>query len=140
MPEDALDQAVDVLRELTRQPALADTCRTDHRYDADALLATGSVEEVFEQAHLFRSAHERRLQRLRAVAPAALGHDAQCPPRRDRRLLALESLIVDALEGDRRRSRSLSGLADEHGAGQCHGLQAAGGVNKVARNHALVRR
>ena len=48
------------------------------------LLAARGVEQVLEQPQLVVAADERRLERLAAVAPAALGDDAQGAPRRDR--------------------------------------------------------
>ena len=43
-------------------------------------------KQVLEQAQLVLAADERRLERLRAVAPATLRHDPQGAPRGDRRL------------------------------------------------------
>ena len=100
-----LDQAVDVLQELPRQPALADAGRADDAHQPRPPLAAGGVEQVLEQAQLVVAADERRLERLAAVAPAALGDDAQRAPCRDGRRLALEHLLARLLEGDRARSR-----------------------------------
>ena len=46
--------------------------------------AAGRVEEVLEQAQLVVAADEGGLERLRPVAAAALGDDAQGAPGRDR--------------------------------------------------------
>ena len=51
---------------------------------------TGRVEEVLEQPELVVAPDERRLERVGPAAAAALGDDAQGPPRGDRRRLALE--------------------------------------------------
>ena len=75
------------------------------RHDAQALLAAGGVEQLLEQSELFLAADERRLERLRPVAPATLADDAHRPPRGHGRLLALEHLLAGGLEGDRRARR-----------------------------------
>ena len=58
-------QAVDVLQELPRQPALADAAGADDGDEPRPPIATGGVEEILEQAHLVVTADERRLQRVR---------------------------------------------------------------------------
>ena len=98
------------------------------------------VEQVLEQAQLVVAPDERRLERVRPAASAALGDDAHRAPRRDRRGLALEQLLAGFLEDDRLRRGALRRLADEHGAGRRDGLEPARGVHEVARDHALVRR
>ena len=100
----------------------------------------GRVEQVLEQPQLLVAADERRLERLRPVAAAALGDDAQGAPGGDRRGLALEDLLAGRLEGDRPAGRALRRLADEHASGRRDRLQAARGVDEVAGDHALVRR
>ena len=69
VPVDGLHQAVDVDRELARQPALADPCRADDAHHAQPLLAAGGVEQVLDQPQLFLAADEWRLQRLRPFRP-----------------------------------------------------------------------
>ena len=127
------------LSELPRKPRLADPGRADDRHDPQPLLALGGVEQVLEQSQLVLAADERRLERLRAIAPATLGHDTQGAPRGDRCLLALERLLAGRLERDRGARGAMRRLADEHGPGRGHALQPARGVDEVARDHALVR-
>ena len=59
------------------------------------------MEQVLEQAQLLVATHERRLEALRPAHAADLGHDAQRPPHRHGRGLALEQLLPGRLVGDR---------------------------------------
>ena len=138
MPPDVLDQAVDVLQELPGQAGLADAGRTDDAHQADAALAGRGVEVILELAELLVPPDEGRLERLRPTDPAALGDDAERPPGRDRADLALQDLLAGRLEDDRARRRSLGRLPDEDGARRSHRLEAAGRVDQVAADHALV--
>jgi hypothetical protein len=124
VPGDALDDAVDVLEELPREPALADPALARDRDEASPSFARGGVEEVLEQSQLGVAADERRIQPLRASAAAALGHDPQGAPRGHRRFLALEQLLARGLERDRPGGGPLRRLADEHGSGRRNGLEA----------------
>ena len=139
MEPDRLHQAVDVLEELPGEARLADPGRADHRDQAGALLAAGGVEELLQEAQVVVAADEWGLERLGPVAAAAFGDHAQGAPGLDRRLLALEDLLAGRLEDDRPAGRALGGLADEDGARLGGRLEAAGGVDQVARDHALVR-
>ena len=89
--------------ELPGEPALADAGRADDADEARPPLAARGVEQVLEQAQLVVAADERRLERVAAVATAALGDDPERAPGRDRRRLALERLLAGLLEGDRAR-------------------------------------
>ncbi len=54
--------------------------------------------------------------------------------------LALEHLLADRLEGDRRARRAVRRLTDQDSPRQRHGLKPGRGVDEVARDHALVGR
>ncbi len=138
VPVDALDQPVDVLEELPREPALADTRGANNAHHAQPFLAPGRVEKVLEQAHLFLSAGKRRLQRFRPIAPAHFRHYPQGTPRGNRRLLALERLRSGRFIGDRRAGGPLGRLSDQHRPPLRGALQPAGRVHEVPRDHALV--
>ncbi len=64
MPEDALDDAVDVLLELPREATLADARRAGHRDEPRPAIAAGRVEELLEGSELVRPADERRFDRV----------------------------------------------------------------------------
>ena len=110
VPADRLDDAVEVLRELPQQAALARARDADDGHDAGAPLARPCAwNEVLEQPELAVAPDERRLEPVAAPAAAALGHDADRPERRHRRRLALEHLLARRLVRDRlvrRRARS----------------------------------
>ncbi len=139
VPQDQLLQPIDVLEELPGESRFTDSARADDAHQPRPSLAVRGMEQLFEQAHLVLTADEWRLEQLAPIAPATLGHDTHRPPRRDRRLLALELLVGLALEDDRVARRALCGFADEHGSRLGHRLEAAGGVDQVTRDHALVR-
>ena len=66
VPPDVLDDAVDVLHELPREPALADPAGPDDRHEPRAASRGGRVEQVLEQPQLVVAPDERRLERRRA--------------------------------------------------------------------------
>ena len=101
VPENRLDDAVEVLRQLPDEPALARSGHADDGHDPRPSLATGCVEQVLEQAELAVAAEERRLELVAPSAAAALGDDADRAECRHRRFLALEDLLPRRLEGDR---------------------------------------
>ena len=140
VPPDGVDEAVEVLEELPREAGLPDPARSDHAHEAGPALAARRLEQVLELAELLVPADERRLERVAPVPPAALGDHADGAPRRDRRRLALERLLAGVLEHDRARCRPRGRLAHEDGPGGRGGLEPRGGVDDVARDHALVRR
>ncbi len=96
------------------------------------------VELLLELPQLLVAADERRLERVRASVAAALRDDAERLPRRDGAGLALERVVADGLEHDRRLRRAPGGLADQHGARLGDALQPGRGVDEVAGHHALV--
>ena len=140
VPQDRLDDPVEVLRQLPDEPALARTGDADDGHDPRPSLATGCVEQVLEQAELAVAAEERRLQLVAPSAAAAFGDDAERAECRHRRFLALEDLLPRRFERDRLVGGTLGRLADEDGPGLRDRLQPRRGVDEVARDHALVRR
>ncbi len=138
VPVRVLDDPVDVLEELPRQPRLADAGRTDDRHQAQAGLAPGREEQVLQETQLVIPTDERRLEALRPVPSPDLGHDAQRPPRRDRRRLALEGLLADRLERDGPAGGSLGRLTDQDRSRRCHRLEARRRVDEIPRDHPLV--
>ena len=140
MPEDRLDDPVEVLRQLPDEPALARAGHADDGHDPRASLATGCVEQVLEQAELAVAAEERRLELVAPSAAAALGDDTDRAECRHRRFLALEDLLPGRFEGDRLVGGTFGGLADQDGSGLGDRLQPRRGIDEVARDHALVRR
>ncbi len=139
VPPDALDETVDVLQELPGQARLADAGRPHDADQAGSAFTAGGVEVVLELAKLLVTTDEGRLERFRPSDPATLRHDAHRSPGRDRAALALQDLVLGSLEGDGARGRSLRRLADQHGRRWGHALEAAGRVDHVARDHALIR-
>ena len=101
MPEDRLDDAVEVLRQLPDEPTLARAGDADDGHDPGSPLPTSCVEQVLEQAELAVAAEERRLELVAPSAATALGDDADRAECRHRRFLALEDLLPRRFEGDR---------------------------------------
>ena len=138
VPPDPLGDAVEVLLELPGEAALAHAAAAEDRDVPDAPLAARGVEEVLEQPELHVAADERRLEALGPAPPAALGDDANGPPCRHRRLLALEGLLAGGLEGDGPRRGPERRFADEDGPRHGGGLETGRRVDDVAGDHALV--
>ena len=135
-----LDQAVDVLRQLPRHPALADAGHAGDRHQPRALVAGRGQDDVAEEAELVVATDERRLDLVGPAAAATLGHDPDGAERGHRRDLALEDLVAGGLEGDGRVRGLLGLLADEDRARRGHALEARRGVDDVAGDEALVGR
>ena len=137
VPEDVLDEAVDVLLELPGEPALPDARRPRDRHEARASLRADGMDEVLEEAQLDLAPDERRFQALRPSAPTPVADHAQRAPRRHGRRLSPEQLLARRLERDRRHRRVHGGLADQHRPCRSRALQPRRGVDEVARDHAL---
>ena len=138
VPVDVLADAVDVLEELPRQPALADAALAGDREEPDAALARRRVQEVLEQAELVVATHEGRLDALAPALPAALGDHPERPPRRDRCGLALQELLAGRLEGDRPGRGPFRGVSPTRTRPRRrHRLEAGRGVDEVAGHHPL---
>src|SRR5439155_10530898 len=121
VPEDLLDQPVDVLQELPGEPRLADPGRPDDRDKACAVLAARRVEQILEEPEIVIPADERGLERIGAVPTTDFGNDSQRAPSRDRARLALEHLLARFLERDRLRGGAMRSFVNEHGAWRCDG-------------------
>jgi hypothetical protein len=137
VPEHRLDDAVEVLVELPRQPRLADPGDPRHRDQVRLPLLGAGVVEILDLAQLAVAADERRLQALRAERAAHPREHAQRPPERRLALLALQLEGARRLEGDRLLGRPPRRLPDVHRAGPGHRLDARGRVHQVARHHPL---
>ena len=135
MPVHDLGNAIDVLQELPRQPALADAGLADDRDEPWLRVASRGVVEVLDQLQLALAADEGRLEPFAAPHAAALGDDAQRVIGAHRSCLALEILVAGRLEDDRVAGGPLRPLADEHRARLRHRLEPAGRVDEVARHH-----
>ena len=96
------------------------------------------VEHLLEQAELAVAAHERRFQADRAALALACRDDPRRLPELHRLGLALQLVAAGVGVHDGRLAGATGGLADEHGAGLGGGLDAGGGVDEVAGDHALV--
>jgi hypothetical protein len=140
VPIDDVDEAVDVLEELPREPALADAALPGDRHQPDPAIPGGGVEEVLDQPELVVPPDKRRLERLGTVAPPHLGDDPQRSPGRHGGRLPLERLLAGLLEGDPARGGPHGRLAHQHGPRRCRRLEAAGGVDEVTGHHPLVER
>ena len=140
MPPDAFQQAVHVLEELPGQARLPDARRPDHGHEPAPPFAPRRVEQLLQEAQLVLPPDEGRLQRLRPVPAAALGHDPDGLPGGNRRRLPLERLLAGRLEGDRLARGTLGRLAHEHGPRAGNGLEPRRGVHQVARDHSLAHR
>ena len=138
MPENGLDQAVDVLFELPGQAALADTGRPGNRYESDARVTARGVEQLLEKTQLLVAADEGRLRYVGPALAAALGDDPQRAPGGDRARLALQNLWTGLLEGDGHARRAMSGVADEHGSRRRGALQSSRRVDQIPGDHPLV--
>ena len=97
-----------------------------------------ALSSVAEDAEFVLPPDERRLRHVRAAMPAPLGYHAQRPPGRDRARLALEELLAGGLEGDGGGGRALGRLADEDAARRRDRLEAAGRIDQITGDHALI--
>ena len=138
MPPDVGGHTVDVLLELPREARLADSCHTDHGDEPRAQLLGRGLEQLLDQSQLTRASDERRLEAGAAPLAAPLGGDSQRPPEALWLRLALQLVLAAVLEDDRRLRRVAGGVADQNGSGLGGGLDAGGGVDEVAGDHALV--
>ena len=95
------------------------------------------VEQLLHHAQLALAPDERRLEPRRRALAAPCGHDAERAPERHRLGLALELVLAGVRIHDRRLARPPRRLADEHGARLGRRLDPRGGVDEIARDHAL---
>ena len=130
-------------RRTSRTPRRAGTCRCRRFPSTETSCA------FFSSAEPWKSSLTRRSSRSRPTNGASRPRDLSAPPRpavtRSARksgsgsALPFSSCSARVLVGDRRLGRSLRRLAHEHSAGPGNRLDARGGVDQVAGNHALLR-
>ena len=137
VPPDAFLEAVHVLEELPAEPRLADPGDADHGDELRPALVGARRGRAPSRAEL-------------AVAPTKGGSsptDLSAPPRPAVTRSACQSGIGSALplsscstgrrEGDRRLGRAFRRFPDEHRARLGGRLDTRGGVDEIARDHAL---
>ena len=137
VPVDDLGQAVEVLVELPDESRLADPGDPRHRDQVRPPLLCAGVEQALDLAQLAVAADERRLQALGFERAPGARDDPHCPPERVQSRFALELVRAGVLVDDRRLGRAPGRLAREHMAGLRQRLDPRGGVDDVARHHAL---
>ncbi len=137
MPVDRLADAVQVRLQLAREAALADARLAGHGDQPQPLLAGRGVEHLREHAQLGVTAHEGQLQLLARQATADAQTDTHGPPGLDRHGLALERGRSGRFVDDGPLGGQACRLRDEHAARLGVSLEAAGGVDEVAGDHAL---
>ncbi len=138
MPEDVRGDAVDVLLELPGEAALADAAGAGDGEEPGAAVTPDRGQGVLDQTELVLAPDEGWLGQVRAPMATALRDDSQGPPGGHRAGLALEHVLTRFLEDDGRGGGALRRLADKDGAGRRDALQPRGGIDEVARDHALV--
>ena len=138
MPVDPLHEAVDVLAQLPRHSALADTWHPGDRHEARPLVASGGEDDIAQQPELIVATDEGRLDLVAPSATATLGHDPDRTERGHRDDLALEHLIAGRLEGDGRIRSLLRLFTNEDRARRSRALEARCRVDDVARDETLV--
>ena len=137
MPVDDLGQPVEVLVELPGEPRLADPGDAGHRDELRLLLLGAGVEQLLDQAELAVAADEGRLEAVRLERAAYPGDDPERPPELRPAFLALELVRARLLVDDRLLAGAARRLADEHRPGLGRRLDARGGVDEVAGDHAF---
>ena len=138
VPADELAEPVDVLLELPGQPGLADAglAVDDQQRGAPGLL--GVVEQLLDQAQLAVAADQGGLEPVGALGAPGGGDHGAHRPERDRVGLALEGVGAGVGVGDGGGGEQPRGLVDEDAAGLRGRLDAGGGVDGVAGDHALL--
>ena len=137
MPVHLLDDPVEVLVELPREPRLADARDAGHGDEVRASLLGAAVEELLAELQLPLAADERRLQPLRFQLPAQAGDDPQRPPQRDRLRLSLQLVLAGTLVDDCLLGRAPGRLPGEHGPRLRRRLDPRGCVDEIAGDHPL---
>ena len=140
MPVRDLRQPVEVLVELPREPRLADPGDAGDRDEVRLPLLGAGVEEVLDPTQLAVAADERRLEAVDLSVPRAPETTRSARQSRATAFLALELVTSRPLVGDRLLGRAPRRLADEHRAGLGRRLDARGGVDEIAGDHALAAR
>ena len=131
-------QPVGVLLELPAEAGLPDAglAVDDHQRRPAGLL--DAVEDLLDQAQLAVPADVRCLESVGALDPADPGDHGPDRPEWYRIGLALHRVAADVDVRDRRGGEQPGRLVDPDLAGSCGGLHPRGGVDGVARDHALL--
>ena len=95
------------------------------------------MEDLLDQTQLRSAADVGCLQSVGTLATATVGHHGPRRPQGHGVGLALEDIRADVLEGDCGMREEAGGFIDPDLAGGGDGLDAGGGVDRVAGNHAL---
>ena len=101
------------------------------------VLVGAGVEELLREPQLAVAADERRLEALRLQSAGPTGRHAESPPELHRLRLALQLVETGVGVRDRRFRRPPRRIADEHRVRLGGALHPGGGVDEVARDHAL---
>ena len=137
VPEQPLGQAVRVLLEFPPESGLADTGGAADDEQSRAAPVGARVVELLDRAQFGVAPDERRLQPVDALLATDVRLDARRLPQRDEVGLALERVLADVDETDARSGEALRRAVDPDGARCRRGLDACGGVHRVAGHHAL---
>jgi hypothetical protein len=137
VPRHLLDEAVDVLLELPRNPGLADAGDADHGDEVRLALLAGRMKELLDEAQLAVAADERRLEAVGPERAATRGEDAHRPREPLGLGSSLQRLLAGVLVGERGLGRAPRRLADEDRARLGRRLDPRRRVDEVARDHAL---
>ncbi len=140
MPANLVHEPVEVLLELPGDTRLADPGDPDDRDQPRLPLFRRCVEEILDQAQLSLAADERRLEAAAPPLAASRRDHPHGAPERQGLGLPLQLVCARVLVGDRRLARAPGALADEHRARLRGRLHARGGIDEVARDHALALR
>src|SRR5439155_3924531 len=101
VPQDSLDDPVQVLLELPAKAALPDPGLTHDGHEPRLPLACGGMELVLQEAQLFVASNERRLELECAPLTSSASDNGHGAPSADRGFLALEHVLPSILERDR---------------------------------------
>ena len=96
------------------------------------------MEHFADRAHLGAASGQWRLEPVDALRAADVRHDPYGPPQVLRLGLSLESVLTLVLEADRARRQPARGRVDVDGSRRGGGLDAGGGVDRIAGDHAFV--
>ncbi len=138
-PEDQLGVRVDDLRELVHETALADARDADERDELGSLVAANALERVRQQRQLSRAADERCSAQGDVLDPDP--RRAARPPARPSTGSALPFASIGSCSAYS-IARSVARYVcspTRTPPGRRGGLQPRGGVDHVARDHALPR-
>ena len=138
MPSELVEQAVDVLLELPREPRLADSTYPEHRDEPGLVLLCSRMEGVLDHPELALSSHKRSLEPARAPLPAPRGDDPGRAREDDRLRPAAKLVRACVLVRDRCFGRAPRRFVDEDVSRLGQRLDAGGSVHKVAGDKALV--